>query len=163
MQDGTVRIFSGGSAGEGCALIIALAGIYLLLTKTANWRLMLSSLVGLGFATVLLRHLLGFDQWAPGSPDVPPFLFNLFGGTTMYVVVFMVTDPVSGPKRKPAQLAYGFLIGFFVVFLRWRGVFVAAATFSLLLGNLIGPLLDIGAEAWTEHRKHVAGSAEAAS
>jgi Na+-translocating ferredoxin:NAD+ oxidoreductase RnfD subunit len=162
MQEGTVRIFSGGSAGEGCALLIALAGIYLLVTKTANWRLMLSCVAGLGFATLLLRHVLGFSEWAPGAPDVPPFLFNLLGGTTMYVVVFMVTDPVSGPKRKSAQLAYGFLIGFLVVFLRWRGVFVAAATFSLLLGNLIGPLLDIGAEAWANHRKHVVSPEEGA-
>ena len=27
-----------------------------------------------------------------------------------------------------------------------KGVFVAAASFALLLGNIIGPLLDIGAE-----------------
>ena len=138
-----VRILSAGSIGEGCALLIVLAAVYLLWTKTANWRLMLSGLIGLVVANALFRNVLGFD----GLGQVPPVAWQLLSGTTMYVVVFMITDPVSAPKNKRAQLAYGFLIGFLVVFLRWRGIFVAAATFAILLGNLVGPLLDMAAEA----------------
>jgi len=46
------------------------------------------------------------------------------------------------------MLAYGFLIGFLIVLLRWRGIFVAAASFSILLGNMAAPLLDMAAKAW---------------
>ncbi|MDD4891512.1 MAG: RnfABCDGE type electron transport complex subunit D, partial [Phycisphaerae bacterium] len=74
-------------------------------------------------------------------------------GGTLYVTVFMVTDPVSAPNRKPAQYAYGFVIGFLIVLLRWRGIFVAAATFAVLLGNIVGPLLDIAAAAYAEGKK----------
>lgn len=142
------QILSAGSAGEGCALLIAAAGIYLLVTKTANWRLMLGAFTGVIVANLLLRNVMGFS----GAGGVPPLYLNLLAGTTMYVGVFMITDPVSAPKKRPAMIAYGLLIGFMIVFLRWRGVFVAAATFSVLLGNLIGPWLDIAATAWADRR-----------
>ena len=141
--DGSTRILSAGSIGEGCALLIVLAAVYLLITKTANWRLMLSALAGLAAATGLFRHVLGFD----GVGEVPTLAFTLLAGTTLYVTVFMVTDPVSAPNRNLARYAYGFFIGFMVVLLRWKGIFVAAASFSVLLGNIIAPLLDLGAEA----------------
>ena len=146
---GDVRILAAGSMGEGCALLIVLAAVYLLWTRTANWRLMAGGAIGLTAATVLFRHLLGFD----GLGGVPPLLFTLWTGTTLYAVVFMVTEPVSAPKRKGAIWAYSILIGFLVVTLRWRGVFVAAASFSILLGNIVGPLLDIAAEWWAARRK----------
>ena len=153
------RVLAAGSMGEGCALIIALAAVYLLVTKTANWRLMLSGFAGLLLANVLFRNVLGFG----GLGEVPPLAWQLLSGTTMYAAVFMITDPVSGPKKRPAQLAYGFLIGFLIVVLRWRGVFVAAATFAILLGNLVGPLLDLGAEAWATWRKARAAAAKEAA
>ena len=86
--------------------------------------------------------------------------WQLLSGTTMYAAVFMITDPVSAPKRRPAQLAYGVLIGMLIVFLRWRGVFVAAATFSILLGNLVGPLLDLAATEWASRGKARAAAAK---
>jgi Na+-transporting NADH:ubiquinone oxidoreductase subunit B len=131
--------------GEGCAILIALAGVYLLVTKTASWRLMLGALGGVVLSNLVMRGLFG--------PSVPPLHITLLAGTTIYVVVFMVTDPVSAPKKRPAQLAYGILIGFLIVFLQWRGVFVVAATFAVLLGNLLGPLLDLVAEAWAGRKK----------
>lgn len=152
---GGTEVLAAGSIGEGCALLILLGGIYLLVTRTANWRLMLGPLVGAALATLIFRHGLGFDHFRPGSPEVPPLLFTLLGGTTLYAIVFMVTEPVSAPKRRPAMYAYGALIGFLMVVLRWRAVFVAAASFSILLANLVGPLLDM-AVAWLARRRRAA-------
>lgn len=143
---GATYVQVAGSIGEGCGLLIAIAGIYLLWTKTANWRLMIPGFVGVIFANTLFRDVLGYQA-------VPPLQWQLLAGTTMYAAVFMITDPVSAPNKPAAQISYGFLIGFLVVFLRWQGVFVAAATFAILLGNLCGPLLDLGAEAWQNRRK----------
>ena len=156
------RILSAGSIGEGCALLIILGGVYLLVTKTANWRLMLSPLIGAAAAILIFRHLLGFNQWRPGSPDVAPLLFTLLGGTTLYAMVFMVTEPISAPKRHSAMLVYGALIGFLIVVLRWRGVFVAATSFSILLGNLVAPLLDMAAAAWANRKRAAAAGADRA-
>ena len=144
--EGGVRIMAAGSIGEGCGLLVILCGVYLLISRTANWRLMLSPLVGVGFATVLFRHLLGFD----GLGEVPAFTFTIFAGTTLYASIFMVTEPVTAPKMKVAKLVYGFLIGFLIVLIRWKGIFVAAASFSILLGNIVAPLLDLGVAAVKE-------------
>lgn len=143
------RVLSAGCIGEGCAAVILLAGVYLLWTRTANWRLMLGGLLGLVAGNVLFRTLLGYD----GPGQVLPLEWQLTSGTAIFVVVFMITDPVSAPKKPPAQIAYGLLIGLLIVVLRWRGIFVAAATFAVLLGNLVGPLLDLGAGAWADRRK----------
>ena len=150
------RIMAAGSIGEGCSLLILACAVYLLWTKTANWRLMAGGLAGLVFTNVLLRNVLGFD----GLGGVPPVYFQFLAGTTVYVLVFMITDPVSAPRRRPAQWAYALLIGCLIVTLRWRGVFVAAATFSVLLGNLVGPLLDLAAEALAARRKAKAAAAK---
>ncbi|MFP4354633.1 MAG: RnfABCDGE type electron transport complex subunit D [Phycisphaerae bacterium] len=145
-QTGQVRALAAGSIGEVSAAIIILAGIYLIWTKTANWRLTLSTLLGATVTNLLFRTLLGYD-------GVPPLHFTLTAGAMMYAAVFMVTDPVSGPKQKPAQWAYGFIIGFFIVFLRWRNSFAGAVAFAILLGNLLAPLLDEGAKSYDTWKK----------
>jgi len=149
------RILTAGSMGEGCAVLIVLAAIWLLWTKTANWRLMLGGLGGLLAANLLFRNVLGFGA----TGEVSPLIWQLSAGGTLYVLVFMITDPVSAPKRRPAQLAYGLLIGLLIVVLRWRGVFVAAATFAVLLGNLVAPLLDEAADAWKARKRPAADGA----
>ncbi len=154
--DGATRIMSAGSIGEACVPLVLIAAVYLIWTKTANWRLMLSCFCGLAVASGIFRNLLGYD----GLGEIPPLMFNLFAGTTLYVLVFMVTCPVTAPNRKLAIYAYGFIVGFFIVVLRWRGVFVAAASFSLLLGNILAPLLDMAAKAWTDWRKAAAGKSK---
>ncbi len=138
------RVMISGCIGEGCAALIALTAIYLLWTKTAKWRLMIGGFAGLVVANLLFRNMLGFN----GTGQVPPLVWQLLSGTTMFAMVYMVTEPVSAPKKNGAQIAYAFLVGFLIVTLRWRGIFVAAATFAILLGNLVAPLLDAGVEAW---------------
>jgi Na+-transporting NADH:ubiquinone oxidoreductase subunit B len=154
---GQVRILSAGSIGEGSALLILISAAYLLWTKTANWRLMLGGLLGLAITNALFHNVLGFD----GPGGVPPVHFNLLAGTTLYVLAFMITDPVSAPKKKPAQFAYAAFIGFLVVVLRWRNAFVAAASFSVLLGNCVSPHLDMLASWWQQRRKARAKAREA--
>jgi len=146
---GGKTVLAAGSIGEGCAVLIVLAAIYLLVTKTANWKLMVPALAGVVVTNVVFRTLLGFDDVG----GVAPLHITLLGGTALYATVFMVTDPVSAPKKAPSQYIYGFLIGSLMVLIRWRGIFVAAATFSILIGNLIGPLLDLWVQARRDRRK----------
>ena len=150
---GQTGLLAAGSIGEGCALLIVLAAIYLLLTKTANWRLMLGGFIGVVGATVLFRYGLGGSEWTVGRPAVAPLPFALTAGSTLFVLVFMVTDPVSAPERNPAMFVYGAVIGLLMVLLRWKGIFVAATTFAVLSGNLLAPLLDMAATAWAGRGK----------
>ncbi|MDX9981559.1 MAG: RnfABCDGE type electron transport complex subunit D [Lentisphaeria bacterium] len=134
--DGVARVVSAGSIGEVSAVLLLLGGIYLLWTKTANWRLTASTLAGAVAATVVFRHLLGAEM-------VPPLAWTLCSGALLYASFFMVTDPVSAPRGNLAQWLYGAFIGVMIVFLRWRAAFAGGVAFAILLGNTLGPTLDL--------------------
>lgn len=125
--------FISGSAGETSALLILLAGIYLIVTKTAKWQPMLS--------TALSLLLFSFIFY----PGVNPFYFLVSGGA-MFGVVYMVTDPISCPKGKYAIWIYGLLIGFLTVFIRRYSLFAEGFMFALLLANAFMPLIEYGLE-----------------
>lgn len=78
---GTAKVLAAGSMGEGCAVLIVLAGIYLLWTRTASWRLMLGGLAGVVVSNVLFRNVLGFAALG----HVPPLHFTLLKNTPLAV------------------------------------------------------------------------------
>ena len=133
---GQQKVLSAGSVGEVCAILILLSGVYLIYTRTARWRLILSTLLGAAFLTVLLRNVSGIHA-------VPSLPFTLFSGALMYAAVFMVTDPVSAPNLPVSQWTYGALIGMMIVLFRFKGIFAGGVAFSLLLGNMLSPSLDL--------------------
>lgn len=134
--EGNPRILAAGSAGEVCALVIILAAFYLIFTKTAQWRLMAATLLGVIALNIFLRSVLGIEA-------VPPLLFTLFSGALLYAAVFMVTDPVSAPKLPLSQWIYGVFIGIMIVFFRYKAVFAGGVAFAILLGNTVAPSLDL--------------------
>ena len=66
----------------------------------------------------------------------------------MYGAVYMVTEPISAPKKHSAMWFYGFLIGVLIVLLRWKAQFAGAVGFAILLGNICAPSLDMLVRAW---------------
>lgn len=152
--DGVTRVLAAGSVGEVSAFLVLIGGIYLLWTKTANWRLTVSTLGGAVLATVIFRHLLGADA-------VPPVEWTLCSGAMLFAAFFMVTDPISAPKDKTAQLIYGAFIGVMIVFFRWKAVFAGGVAFAILLGNTIGPIVEIGCKARAAKKKAKALAAQA--
>ncbi len=126
--------FKGGSIGEGSILLILLAGIYLVFTKTASYRIILGTVLGsLG---------LSFGLDAFGVQGAFPALYSLFSGSVLFVAVFMATDPVSAPKRASSQWIYGILIGIVSIILRLYSAFPEGTSFALLLSNTFASLID---------------------
>jgi Na+-transporting NADH:ubiquinone oxidoreductase subunit B len=130
------RVLAAGSAGEVCAIAIGIGAIYLLATKTAQWRLLVSPLIGATALNLFLRNIMGMEA-------VPPLMFTLLAGALMYAAVFMVTDPVSAPNLPTSQWIYGIFIGAMVVFFRFKGIFAGGVAFSILLGNMLAPSFDL--------------------
>jgi Na+-transporting NADH:ubiquinone oxidoreductase subunit B len=125
--------FISGSLGETSALLIILAGVYLVITKTAKWQPILGIM-----ASILLFNLIFY-------PSTNPFYF-LFSGGAMFGIVFMTTDPVSQPKGKILIWIYALLIGFLTVFIRRFSLFAEGFMFALLLTNSFMPLIDYAIE-----------------
>lgn len=130
------HVLSAGSIGEVSAVLIMISAAYLIYTKTAQWRLILSTLIGAVGINLLFKYVLGFDD----APTVP---FTLLSGGLLYAAVFMVTDPVSAPKLNSSQWTYGILIGALIVFFRYKSIFAGGVGFAILLGNMAAPSLDL--------------------
>lgn len=156
LKDGGQRVLAAGSIGEVSALLLILGAAYLLITGTAQWRLMVSSLAGAAVAVVVLRYGCGVQA-------VPPLAWSFSAGALLYGCFFMVTDPVSAPKDKTAQLIYGALIGALIIFMRWKAVFAGGLGFAILLGNTIGPTVELAIKSRAERRKIEARRAAAAA
>lgn len=122
-----------GSIGESSSVLIALAAAYLIATKTASWRIILSTFAS---GAVLAGALLfaGVKQALP--------LESLLAGSFLFVVVFMATDPVSAPKKTGAQWIYGAIIGSCIVLVRSFSLFPEGTSFGVFIGNTAACLLD---------------------
>ncbi len=134
--EGQKMVLAAGSTGEVSAAMILLSCAYLLATKTANWRLTITTILGASFSAAIFRYALG----SASAPEVP---FTLLSGALFYAAVFMVTDPVSAPKVALSQWIYGAFIGIMIVVFRFKGIFAEGVAFSILLGNMIAPSLDL--------------------
>ena len=129
-----------GSLGETGALLIILAGCFLVWRKAASWRLMVSTVVSFTLLSAVL-HYAGVTQ-VSGIRSAPP-LFALLSGSILFAAVFMVTDPVSAPKIKAAQWVSGSLVGLVTVVIRTFSLFAAGVTFAILIVNALTPLIEM--------------------
>lgn len=123
-----------GAIGEGPIFLIILAAIYLIVTKTASWRIILSTLS----SATLLTFLLDIFNVSKALPTLPAIL----SGSLFFIAVFMATDPVSAPKKTMSQWYYGIIIGVSGVIIRTFSLFSDGWSFAILLGNIFAPLLD---------------------
>ncbi len=126
--------FTAGSLGETSAALILVFGTLLLLTRVANWRLTVSTIIGaLALATVM--HSVDPGRFA--SP-----LYHLFGGGLLFGAFFMVTDPVTAPFSGVGKWIYGGLIGVVTIVIRNLSGFPEGMMFAILLLNMFAPVID---------------------
>ncbi|NLL47802.1 MAG: RnfABCDGE type electron transport complex subunit D [Firmicutes bacterium] len=141
------RLFFGqiaGSSGEISAVLILLAAIYLVYTKTASLRIMLSGTLSFLVLATVLSSL--------GVLPVSP-LVALFSGGFLFAIVFMATDPITAPRDKAAQIVFGVLVGLFALTIRTFSNFPEGAMFAVLLGNTFGPLIERQVKQFAERRR----------
>ncbi len=123
-----------GSIGESPVILILIGAVYLLVTKTAQWRLMLSTFLSAGIFTTIF--------WASGASPYYPPQYALMAGSILYMSVWMATDPVSAPNKKLSQWIYGLIIGGVTVLVRTFSGFPEGTSFGILVGNVFASLID---------------------
>jgi Na+-transporting NADH:ubiquinone oxidoreductase subunit B len=127
-----------GSFAETSTLAIVIAGIGLLLTRIASWRIMAGCVVGLVAATLLFNSI---------DSDNPmfamPWYWHLVLGGFAFGAVFMATDPVSAAMTQRGRWIYGILIGVMCALIRVvNPAFPEGMMLAILFGNLFAPLID---------------------
>ena len=131
-----LKLFLGnvsGSLGETSALLILIAAVYLIITKTASWKIMASSLVSFS--------LLGSIFYFTGIIKADP-LFAVLSGGFLFATVFMATDPVTAPRQEISKYIYGALIGIVAMVIRSFALFTEGIMFAILIVNAFVPLID---------------------
>ena len=128
-----------GSIGETSALCCLIGAAILMITRIANYRIILGGLAGLILTALLVYVLPGTSgTWADAGP-----LYHLCAGGFLFGISFMATDPVSAPGTNPGRWVFGFLIGFLTVILRVANpAFAEGVMLAILFMNVFAPLLD---------------------
>lgn len=139
--------FIPGSVGETSTLLIALGALFLIFTKIASWRIMVSAVLGAVAMGLMFNAVvdLGWIQSYSKFYSLMAFDFwkHLIVGGLAFGIVFMATDPVTSSQTNRGKWIYGFLIGFISVMIRVfnpgypEGVFLA-----ILLMNVFAPTID---------------------
>jgi len=130
-----------GCAGETSAILIILGGVFLLFTRVASWRTVVSMLGSFVILTGAL--ILGGVVTYPISGLFGPILWHLFAGGLLFGAFYMATDPVTGPTTNAGKWFYGIIIGSTTVLIRNFTGYVEGVTFAILLGNIVAPILDV--------------------
>ena len=123
--------FHGGSTGEVCALALLLGGIYLIIRKVIS-PIIPCAFIGTVFVFGLIAT--GSLHWA---------LFHVLSGGVMLGAFFMATDYVTSPKLPLGQLLFGIGCGIITMSIRLFGSYPEGVSFSILLMNIITPLIDM--------------------
>jgi Na+-transporting NADH:ubiquinone oxidoreductase subunit B len=139
--------FIPGSVGETPTFLILLGGLFLIFSKIASWRIMLSAVIGslamglifngvvdMGWIgeTSKFYGLMSFDFWK-----------HLIVGGLAFGIVYMATDPVSGAQTTIGKWWYGFFIGFMSVMIRvFNPAYPEGVFLAILLLNVFAPTID---------------------
>ena len=128
-----------GCIGETSTIACLIGLLFLLLTKIANWRLVVGCLGGMiGFS--LLLNAIGSDT---NPMFALPWYWHLVIGGYAFGLVFMVTEPVSASHTNMGRYIYGALIGVMVVLIRvLNPAFPEGMMLAILFGNVFAPLID---------------------
>ena len=123
-----------GCIGETCKIAILIGALLLVFTQVADWRIMLSVLVG-GAGMAAIFH-------AVGMTDVPVLTQLLMGGF-LFGAVFMATDPVTAAHTRAGKYVYGLLVGIIAIMVRVLNKgYVEGMMLAILLMNVMAPLID---------------------
>ncbi|MDR3301071.1 MAG: RnfABCDGE type electron transport complex subunit D [Spirochaetaceae bacterium] len=116
-----------GCIGETSVLLILLGGIFLLITKTIDWR----APVGMLASAFVFSLVVGLNP-----------IFTLLSGGLVFGAVFMATDYTTTPVTGAGKLIFGIGAGLIVVLIRKFGNYPEGVMFSILIMNAATPFLN---------------------
>ncbi|WP_209405884.1 NADH:ubiquinone reductase (Na(+)-transporting) subunit B [Pseudozobellia sp. WGM2] len=139
--------FIPGSVGETPTFLILLGGLFLIFSKIASWRIMLSAVIGslvmgLIFNGVVDQGWIGETSKFYGLMSFDFWQHLLVGGLA-FGIVYMATDPVTGAQTDKGKWYYGFFIGFISVLIRvFNPAYPEGVFLAILLMNVFAPTID---------------------
>ncbi|MEP0131377.1 MAG: NADH:ubiquinone reductase (Na(+)-transporting) subunit B [Eudoraea sp.] len=139
--------FIPGSVGETSAFLILLGGLFLIFSKIASWRIMVSAVAGALVMGLVFNGVVDAGWIGEGSTFYGLMSFDfwkhLLVGGLAFGIVYMATDPVTGSQTNKGKWIYGFLIGFISVMIRvFNPAYPEGVFLAILLMNVFAPTID---------------------
>jgi len=139
--------FIPGSVGETSAFLCLLGAIFLIYTKIASWRIMVSAVIGALVMGLVFNQVVDMGWIGESSKFYGLMSFDfwkhLIVGGLAFGIVYMATDPVSGAQTTKGKWYYGFLIGFLSVMIRvFNPAYPEGVFLAILLMNVFAPTID---------------------
>lgn len=139
--------FMPGSIGETSTFLILLGALFLMFTKIASWRIILSTVLG-GLVMGLIFNGVVSAGWIESNSPFydlmnTTFWHHLLLGGFAFGTVYMATDPVTGSQTNKGKWIYGFLIGFLSIMIRvFNPAYPEGVMLAILLMNVFAPTID---------------------
>jgi electron transport complex protein RnfD len=119
--------FRSGCIGESSIILILAGFVFLLITKTIDWRAPVTMTASL----FVFSFLFGQDP-----------LFAVLSGGVLFGAVFMATDYVSAPLTAWGKLIFGCGVGLITALIRRWGNYPEGVTYGILIMNAVTPFLN---------------------
>ena len=123
-----------GPMGTTNILVIAACLIYLLIRRNVKWYVPLTYLATISLFASRVHH--------ENLSTAESIIVELVAGSLMFVAVYMLTEPVTLPKRPMGKVLYAMTAAVITMLFRYYGVVLNSAVFALLLTNAFTPLFD---------------------
>lgn len=122
-----------GTIGETSALMLLIGFMYLLVRRVINWKIPIAYIC----TFAVLTFLFGKSQF-----DIEYTVLQVLTGGLLLGAFFMATDYVTTPTTPAGQFIFGIGCGLLTFAIRLFGGYPEGVSFSILLMNLVTPLID---------------------
>ena len=132
----------GGSVGEVSAIALLVGGCFLV------WKKIISPIIPCCFIgtvfvfAVIYYAAAGVPACAEGYSVLGMGLFHIFAGGVMLGAIFMATDYVTSPTLPLGKVIFAVGCGLLTMIIRLWGQYPEGVSFSILLMNILTPLID---------------------
>ncbi|MCB0637281.1 MAG: NADH:ubiquinone reductase (Na(+)-transporting) subunit B [Lewinella sp.] len=136
-----------GSIGETSKPFIIIGALMLILTKVADWRIIISGVLGFVLCGLMINGLAP-DTISPDAAGIfkfmaVPWYYHFYMGSFLFAITFMATDPVTAASTPRGKWIYGFLIGFIGMIIRvMNPAYPEGWMLAILFMNVFAPLID---------------------
>jgi Na+-transporting NADH:ubiquinone oxidoreductase subunit B len=124
-----------GTIGGSGVILPALGGLYIIWKKAANYRIVISGILGF----LALQSAL----WLAGVDKAVAPLHAITAGSFAIGVFFYATDPVSACQTDMGRWVYGAFIGAMSSLIGVFSAWPAGTMFAILMANMLAPLIDM--------------------
>lgn len=142
---GLGTLFTGwyaGAIGETSALLILIVGAVLAYRQVIDWRVPVVYLGAIFVFTEIIAAFCGIGSYngLPGFIWYP--LVHLLSGGVVFGAVFMLTDPVTSPTSAQGRVLFALGAAILTVLIRMKANLPEGCLFSILIMNMLTPLIE---------------------